>query len=144
MTTITPGARLRLPDGTRCTYVAICTAPSGALYALLLQDRKPERRLTWAKAQAWAASDGVSDLPTRPESALLFQLLKPKLQARWHWTNEICSWDASYAWTCGFNGGYQSSSHKSAELSCFAVRRLPLNSFADMAALAGYVEEDTQ
>lgn len=133
---LTPGARVH-----GATYVGICTAPSGALYALLLQDRKPESRLTWAKAQAWAASDGVSDLPTRPEAALLFQLVKAKLEPLWHWTNETCSWDASYAWYCYFSGGNQSISHMSAEGSCVAVRRLPLESFDDIAALAAAVEQ---
>jgi hypothetical protein len=132
---LTPGLRIH-----GATYVGICTAPSGALYALLLQDRKPESRLTWAKAQAWAASDGVSDLPTRPEAALLFQLVKAKLEPLWHWTNETCSWDASYAWDCTFASGTQGGTHKSAQGSCVALRRLPLESFDSLVSLAESAE----
>jgi hypothetical protein len=132
---LTPGLRLH-----GATYAGICTAPNGALYALLLQDRKPEGRLTWEKAMAWAARDGASDLPSRPEAALLFQVLKAKLDPRWHWTNETCSWDASFAWLCDFCDGNQDDTRKRAEGSCVAVRRLPLESFDSLVSLAAAAE----
>ena len=127
---LTPGVRFQ-----GATYVGICTAANGSLYALLLLDDKPAKRLGWNAAMAWAESRHAS-LPTRPEAALLYALLPHKLEKSWHWTSETCSWDASYAWDCNFTSGYQLLSHKSYEGSAAAVRRLPLESFNSLIDLA--------
>lgn len=131
---LTPGARIQA-----ATYVGICTAADGSLYALLRLDDQPAQRLDWNAAMAWAQGLQAS-LPTRPEAALLFALLPGQLQKTWHWTNETCNWNASYAWGCYFSRGYQISDLKSCEGSAVAVRRLPLESFDSLLALANSIE----
>jgi hypothetical protein len=117
---LTPGVRFQ-----GATYVGICTAANGSLYALLLLDEKPAQRLGWNAAMAWA--DGLhASLPTRTEAALLYALLPNKLDKSWHWTSETCGWDASHAWVCHFGDGYQGNDRKSYEGSAVAVRLIPV------------------
>lgn len=82
--------------------------------------------LSWQAAMAWAAEQGGS-LPTQQEQALLYANCKPHLQPEWHWSSETHESDASYAWSCFFNSGYQYSLRKSYEGSAVAVRLIPLN-----------------
>ncbi len=110
------------------TYAGVITAPDGLVYALCLLDDKPSKSLSWDEAMSWAKSV-ESDLPTRPEAALLFANLQPSLEKSWHWTNETAYWNSSYAWYCDFYGGYQDGYHKSAEGAAVAVRRFAIQSF---------------
>jgi hypothetical protein len=109
-------------------FAGITTGDDGQPYALVLLRERPVAELPWQAAMDWAKSLNA-DLPTRPEAALLFRLLKAELSDDWHWTNETASWSASYAWDCYFDDGFQSGNPKSAEGSCVAVRRFPLQSF---------------
>lgn len=131
---LTPGCRIQ-----GATYAGICTAKTGELYALLLVNSKPGKRLPWQAAMDWAKSLDA-DLPSRPEAALLFQHLQPQLDPRWHRTNETASFDASSAWLCNFLTGHHFYSHKSLEGSAVAVRRLVLQSFSALADLANAIE----
>ena len=107
-------------------YAGVTTASDGAIYALVLLADKPASRLTFKAANAWAAKLGAS-LPSRPESALLFQNLRALFERTWHWTNESCDFDASYAWGCDFSGGTQYDTLKSYEGCARAVRRFPID-----------------
>lgn len=111
-----------------CTFAGTLTGADGVPYALVLVDQRPAKRMTWSDAMAWAKQLDA-DLPTRPEAALLFALLKREFPETWHWTNESCFWDASYAWDCYFLDGTQCDYHKSAEGAAVAVRRFPLQFF---------------
>jgi len=122
------------------TYAGILTDKSGALYALILLDGHQDD-IKWKPALAWAA-ERQGDLPTRPEAALLFAHLQDKLPKLWCWTNEECSWDASYAWHCGFSYGFQDYFRKSAEGAAVAVRRLPLESFDPLESARSRTAED--
>jgi hypothetical protein len=116
-------------------YAGITTAADGTPYALILLADKPAADLpsnacTWADAMAWAESRGNgAQLPTRPEAALLFALLKPQFEEGWHWTGETDVDDSSFAWGQDFIIGYQDSYHECYAGRARAVRRLPLQSF---------------
>lgn len=104
------------------TFAGLTTKPDGAHCAVvLLPDNGSD--LTWAKAKAWAKKQG-GELPSRPVAALLFANCKPRLQPRWHWTSE--EYDASYAWSCYFNNGFQGINRKSFEGSAVAVRYITI------------------
>ena len=90
---------------------------------LVLMAAKPEGDLTWQAAMEWAEEVGGA-LPTRQEQALLFANCKPHLQPCWHWSCEEYEGDASYAWGCHFDDGYQNSDPKSYEGGAVAVRRV--------------------
>jgi hypothetical protein len=109
-------------------YAGVTTGSDGAPYALILLADKPAKALTWSAARKWAI-DLQADLPTRPEAALLFALLKPQFEATWHWTSETHASDSSYAWNQYFTNGSQFHHHKSYAGRARAVRRLPLQSF---------------
>ena len=96
------------PDSTHCAVVLL---PGGGT------------DLTWKKAKTWAEEQG-GELPSRPVAALLFANVKASLQLGWHWTSE--EFDASHAWDCYFNDGYQFYDHKSYAGSAVAVRQIPL------------------
>jgi len=96
------------PDGTHCAVVRLPENGTG---------------LTWKKALAWAAKQG-GELPTRPVAAMLFGNVKATLPSGWHWTSE--EFDASCAWYCYFNHGYQFHDDKSSQGSAVAVRLIPL------------------
>jgi hypothetical protein len=100
------------------TFFGITTKKDGTHYAAILLPNQGEK-LTWKKAMNWAAKQG-GELPTRPVAAVLFANIKDKLKPVWHWTSEED--DASYAWYCLFDYGFQGSSRKSYEGCAVAVR----------------------
>ena len=104
-------------------FFGIITNPDGAHCAAILLPAKPDKRLTWKKALAWAVEQDA-ELPSRPVASMLFANLKAQLQPDWHWTSEED--DASYAWHCSFSGGGILSLRKSYEGSCVAVRCIHL------------------
>lgn len=97
-------------DGTHCAVV-------------LLPDQTED--ITWMKAVAWAEKLNA-ELPTRPVAALLYANVKAQLKPDWHWTSETHELEASYAWGCYFDYGYQTISHESYEGSAVAVRLIPI------------------
>lgn len=103
-------------------FFGITTRKDGVHCAAVLLPDQSEK-LTWKKAMNWAAKLGA-ELPSRPVAALLFANLKDKLTPAWHWTSDED--DASYAWGCNFDCGYQSGGRKSYEGSVVAVRLIPL------------------
>lgn len=90
---------------------------------LVLLPARPERRLSWQNAMAWAEGIGAQ-LPDRQEQALLYANCKPHLQPGWHWSCKEDEEDASSAWYCYFYDGGQSDYLKSFEGWAVAVRRL--------------------
>lgn len=95
--------------------------PDGHLFLL---PEKPDGKLNWADATAWAQGLGQgARLPTRFESALLYANLQDQLDTEsWHWTGTQYS-DLT-AWGQDFYDGDQGSGSKSYEVRCRAVRRL--------------------
>ena len=95
---------------------------------LILLPARPDKRAPWQAQMDWAASVGGT-LPDRQEQALLFANCKDALPPVWCWSSETHEDDASYAWLCYFDAGYQTSYLlKSYEGSAVAVRRLILES----------------
>lgn len=118
------------------TAIAIELAPgelySGAvldstglvLHHLILLPARPDARKNWDDAMAWAASVS-GDLPSQQEQSLLFANCRDALPKAWCWANKEHEEDASFAWGCHFNVGYQGNgTHKSYGGSAVAVRRL--------------------
>lgn len=103
-------------------YAGITTLPDGATVAVVLLPGRGER-LTWKKAQTWAKQQG-GQLPSRLVAALLFAHLKSHLPREWHWTDEAL--DASSAWGCFFDYGFQDCIRKIAQLCAVAVRLIPV------------------
>lgn len=93
------------------------------VHHLVLMAQRPTGKLAWQAAMDWASSIGGT-LPTRQEQALLFANCKPHLKPEWHWSSQTHEDDASYAWICDFDNGYQLSHHKSYEGGAVAVRRV--------------------
>ena len=115
------------------TFAGIVTLKDGAHVAVVLLSDKPEKRLKREAAKAWVESvDGV--LPTRPVAALLYANAKDQFESTWHWTSETLDadtgdeGDASYAWYCYFNSGYQSYFNVSSAGAARAVRLIHLES----------------
>jgi hypothetical protein len=106
------------------TFAGLTTRPDGTHCAVVLLPGKAED-LDWNAAKAWALEQG-GELPTRPVAALLFANVKPALQPEWHWTAD--EYDASSAWLCHFDCGYQGFYLKSAAGAAVAVRLIPLSS----------------
>jgi hypothetical protein len=113
------------------TFRGVITLPGGAHVAVVLLADKPEKRLAWADAKAWAESvDGV--LPTRPIAALLYANAKDQFEKDWHWTADELSSDtgnardASVAWSCYFDNGDQDDDGKSYAGCARAVRLIHL------------------
>ena len=105
-------------------YAGVVLDESGQVkHHLVLMATKPGKKLNWQDAMDWAEEVGGA-LPTRQEQALLYANCKPHLKPEWHWSSETHEDDASYAWSCDFNYGYQSSYFKSYEGSAVAVRRV--------------------
>ena len=95
------------------------------LHHLILIAHRPASKLNWQDAVDWASGNLVNGhLPTRQELALLYANCKPHLEPTWHWSCETHEDDASYAWHCFFDDGYQYGLHKSYEGSVVAVRRV--------------------
>ena len=107
------------------TFRGIVTAPDGTHLACVLLDAKPDKRLSWKDATAWAESVG-GQLPTRPIISLLYANAKGEFEEAWYWTNETHEDDASYAWFCDFSYGYVFSNLKSYEGRARAVRLIPV------------------
>jgi len=114
------------------TFQGVITTKDGTHCAVVLLDAKPDSRLDWKAANAWAESVGGT-LPTRPVAALLYANAKPQFQPAWHWTSESLEadtgdeQDASYAWYCYFGSGTQDYDHKSAKGAAVAVRLIHLS-----------------
>jgi hypothetical protein len=109
------------------TFQGVITLPGGTHVAVALLAEKPDKRLTWADAKAWA--EGIDgQLPTRPIAALLYANAKDQFTPDWYWTGDELSADtgnkrdASYAWGCHFSYGNQGSSGKSYAGCARAVR----------------------
>ncbi|MDP3228373.1 MAG: hypothetical protein Q8N13_10415 [Acidovorax sp.] len=131
----------------------VCTSdlPSGTLHAgtaldadgrpthrLVLLPQRPDKRLNWQNAKAWASSVG-GDLPSPQEQSLLFANCRDALPKAWCWSNKEHEEDASYAWDCDFYDGDQYGSHKSYVGSAVAVRRLPLESLNSSEDVGAHV-----
>lgn len=122
-----PATTIELQPGEH--YAGIVLGADGhATHHLVLLPARPVADLNWAGAKAWAASVG-GELPNRQEQALLYANCKPHLQPSWHWSCQECEEDASWAWGCYFDDGYQNYRESSSAGSAVAVRRLPLESF---------------
>jgi len=116
-----PALRAPLAGG---VYGGLTTWPDGTTVAVvLLPDQGTD--LNWQAAKDWAASVGGM-LPTRPVAALLFANLREQLRRRWHWTSEAFEPDASYAWYCDFDDGYQYIDDVGFEACALAVRLIPI------------------
>jgi hypothetical protein len=102
---------------------AVLDADGKVMHHLVLLAAKPDGDLDWKAAMAWAAGVGGS-LPTRQEQALLFANCKAQIEPRWHWSSETYEANASFAWNCDFDDGYQGNNGKSYEGCARAVRRL--------------------
>jgi len=107
------------------TFAGLTTKPDGTHCAVVLLPGTGTD-LTWTKAKTWAEEQG-GELPSRPVAALLFANVKASLQPSWHWTSEeFEEFDASYAWGCYFDHGYQHDGRKSFEGSAVAVRYIKI------------------
>jgi len=113
------------------TFAGVITLKDGTHVAVALLADKPGNRLEWSDAKAWAEGLDAS-LPTRPVAALLYANAKAQFEPDWYWTADTVDADtgrksdASYAWSCNFNYGYQYNVHKSYEGLAVAVRLIPL------------------
>ena len=117
-----PEVEIELQPGER--YVGpVIDADGKVEHHLVLMDQRPDGKLNWQAAMEWAESIGGT-LPTRQEQALLYANCKPHLDPSWHWSCETHEDDASFAWNCTFDYGYQFSSLKSYEGGAVAVRRV--------------------
>ena len=106
-------------------FAGIITLPNGKTVAVALLPNKPDKILNWADAMAWATESG-GQIPSRPIAALIFANLKSEFEEEWHWMNETCDFDASYAWYCIFYDGYQYYRDKSYEGCARSVRLIHL------------------
>ncbi len=111
------------------TFRGVITLPGGAHVAVVLLADKPDERLTWEDAKAWAQGiDG--QLPTHPIAALLYANAKDQFDRAWYWTADSLEADtgnkrdASYAWYCLFSLGSQGCIDVSSAGAARAVRRL--------------------
>jgi hypothetical protein len=106
------------------TFAGVTTRKDGKHCAVILLPNKAQEQLAWKNAMKWAEEVGGT-LPTRPVAALLYANLKDQFEPEWHWTSE--EYDASYAWYCYFDDGYQTGSHKSWAGCARAVRLIHLD-----------------
>lgn len=107
-------------------------------HRLILLPQRPDKRLNWQDAMAWAASVG-GDLPNPQEQSLLFANCRDALPKAWCWSNKEHEKDASFAWGCYFLNGIQHGTHKSCGGSAVAVRRLALESFNSSDGISAHV-----
>lgn len=105
------------------TFVGVLMLPDEQLYAVVLLDDKPPKRLTWKKAMAWAESVG-GRLPSRAIAALMFSLATDALPPDWCWTSEPDG--DGYAWCCDFFRGHQDYYYQYDKGAAVAVRMIPL------------------
>ena len=107
-------------------YVGLILGKNGEPdHHLVLLPAKPEKKLNWSGAIAWAQSAG-GDLPTRNEQALLFANSNEHFDRTWYWSNTQNAVITDYAWLQGFSNGFQDYGHKSHEYRARAVRRIYL------------------
>jgi hypothetical protein len=117
-----PQADIELHPGEH--YAGVVLDQHGQIeHHLVLMAQRPDSKLKWDDAMAWATSVGGA-LPTRQEQALLYANCKPPLKPEWHWSSETHKDDAAYAWFCSFTGGDQDTTRKSYEGGAVAVRRV--------------------
>jgi len=102
---------------------AVIDADGNHLHDLILLPQQHGKRMTWDDAKKWAEEVGGA-LPTRQEQSLIFANCKPHLEGVYHWSCEEYTRNASFAWGCNFNDGYQHGIHKDNGLSAVAVRRV--------------------
>ncbi len=95
----------------------------GQHVAVVLLDDRPEKRLNWGNAKAWAKKVG-GQLPPRLVSLLLYFTCKELIDASWIWAGEPGG--SSYAWCCDFSDGGVYDLGRSAEGGAVAVRLIPL------------------
>jgi hypothetical protein len=126
---LVPGVRIQ-----GATYIGICTAADGSLYALLRLSSDPDSRRSFSEQLAWAKGLNA-DLATKPEAALICALKKP--ESGWYWTKD--EYDASSAWLF-FSFGSTLSYRKSAAGGALSVRRIPIQSFNSLLQLAASIE----
>jgi hypothetical protein len=108
-------------------YAGIAAADADNLdgHLVLLLD-KPDGKLNWADANAWAAGlgDGAR-LPKRFESALLYANVQSHIETgHYYWTGT--QYSEGYAWFQLFGGGLQGFDSKSYEARARAVRRFAI------------------
>lgn len=104
-------------------FAGLVSLPDGTHHAVVLLPARPDKRLTWEQAMAWAADAG-GQLPSRPIAALLYANARETIEPDWHWSNETEG--SSYAWHCNFGDGDQLYHYRSAEGCAVAVRMIPL------------------
>lgn len=111
-----PALQIELQPGER--YAGALLDEHGRIkHHLVLLPNKPEGRMSWVVARAWAQVVGGS-LPDRQEMALLYSNCRVHLPPEWYWSSEGHT-NAFYAWASD-----QPYGHKSAEGFAVAVRRL--------------------
>lgn len=117
-----PEVEIELQPGER--YVGPVLDTDGKVeHHLVLIDQRPDGKLNWQAAMAWAEAVGGT-LPTRQEQALLYANCKRHLAPVWHWSCETYEDDASYAGDCYFSNGNQGYGLKSCGGGAVAVRRV--------------------
>jgi hypothetical protein len=104
-------------------FAGLVTLPDGTHHAVVLLAARPDKRLTWKQAMAWAQSAG-GRLPSRPIAALLYANARKTIEPDWYWTDETNG--SSDAWYCYFDLGFQYYDYRSAEGAAVAVRLIPL------------------
>ena len=109
-----------LRDG---TFAGLTTSPDGTHHAVVLLGARPDERVTWQQALAWA-KDIDAQLPSRPVAALLYANARDQIKPDWYWTSEPDG--SSYAWYCYFDDGYQFCYDRSAKGCAVAVRLIPI------------------
>ncbi len=113
------------------TFAGVITLPGGAHVAVALLPDRPDVRMNWADAKAWAESI-EGQLPTRPVAALLYANAKAQFERDWYWTSDELQTDtgdegdASYAWLCSFSSGGQGYDRKGLTGAARAVRLIHL------------------
>lgn len=106
-------------------FAGISTLPDGTHIATTLLDIKPDERMTWQEAMAFA-SENDAQLPSRPVCAMLFANQREEFTKTWHWTKEQYEGDDSYAWICFFYDGIQDYCYVSGKYSVRLVRSFHL------------------
>lgn len=111
-----------LQDGE--VYAGVILGQNGEKdYHLFLRPEKPEKKLSWDDAMAWAKSIGY-ELPTRQDQSLLFANCQSEFENTWHWSSEQYAHSDDYAWVQYFYHGSQDYNRKSTTSRARAIRRL--------------------
>lgn len=116
------GVEIALDEGEHYSG-AVLNEDGSVKHHLVLLAEKPDTKLTWKDALAWASLLGAS-LPDRQEAALLYANCKPHLEACWHWTSEAYAENESCAWVQSFGDGSQDYLLKVNVCAVRAVRRV--------------------